>query len=792
MSIRERIFGAGLTRLDLDAKGFAYSSQGGYAGGVSYGDSFGGWVSGLARPSSREYAQVRLELSSALAVCLSTVTRAFPEAELCVEREVDGESERQEQHPALMLMERPNPYHSPTQMSCALVRDYMVHGNAYLVKRRGRGNLPVELWAVDARCMRPIWPATGDVFISQYELTIDGQRRYFEPEDVLHFRNGLDHDAPSYDRCGLSPIPPMLRDLYVDDAAADFTAAMLKNMGMPGAIISPKSLVDGRAVTWPQPEREAFVADYQKRFTGQGRGRVMPMGVPIDVQQLGFDPKNMALGEVRRLSEERLCATYNIPAQVAGFSQLEKQPTYSNYEQAYKAFWTGCIIPMQREMAWTLTEQLLRADWPNTRDMYFEYEHDHIPALTEDETARRDRDRADYLAGGLDHHQYVGRLGIEPTGPNFRVLPASVIVVSVDEMPMTETPAVEPAPEQLALPPAPKSARTYYRADPGATLDVEAMLATSDYSTLAPGTVLPTGAIYMGILGADDPPDIGTALNWTDDQIEAEAIVTDEDIADATEWVRENVPALADLLDAETIKRKETKTSLRPTPETGPVTLPPDPRDTKATYRWNPRARRYIGTDGRLVSKTAVDAAMDAAVEVGRAEMAGYADALIEGTMDLPAYQIAMKQSIKRMHLTAAATTRGGWANLTPSERGKAAQRIQEQYRYLNQSCLDFESGARPVDGRMRSSSKMYASSARTAYGELDYDAAKDAAEADVSTHQERWVRHASDSCGGCVHQESRAWVDLGELPEIGSQQCLSNCKCSKVVRKRPKKGKSE
>lgn len=740
MSIRERIFGAGLTRLDLDAKGFAYSSQGGYAGGTSYGlDSFGGWISGLVRPSSREYAQVQLELSSALAVCLSTVTRAFPEAELCVEREVDGESERQEQHPALMLMERPNPYHSPTQMSCALVRDYMVHGNAYLVKRRGRGNLPVELWAVDARCMRPIWPSTGDVFISQYELTVDGQRRYFEPEDVLHFRNGLDHDAPSYDRCGLSPIPPMLRDLYVDDAAADFTAAMLKNMGMPGAIISPRALQDGREVTWSKEKRDEFKADYQQRFTGQGRGRVMPMGIPIDVHQLGFDPKNMALGEVRRLSEERLCATYNIPAQVAGFSQLEKQPTYSNYEQAYKAFWTGCIIPMQREMAWTLTVQLLRADWPNTRDMYFEYEHDHIPALTEDETARRDRDRADYLAGGLDHHQYVGRLGIEPTGPNFRVLPASVTVVSVDEMPMTETPAVEPAPEQRALPPAPDEPPPKY------TITVT------------------KAATYSKV------DDIGSALNWTEQQIEAEAIVTDEDIADATEWVRENVPALADLLDAETIKRKALGL------------------DVKATYRWNPRARRYIGTDGRLVSKTAVDAAMDAAVEVGRAEMAGYADALIEGTMDLPAYQIAMKQSIKRMHLTAAATTRGGWANLTPSERGKAAQRIKAEYKFLNQSCLDFESGARPIDGRMRASSQMYARSAYAGYSEADYEAAKDAAEAEPASHEERWTRHASDSCNGCVHQESRQWVPLGDLPPIGSQTCLSNCKCSKVIRKKPK-----
>ena len=726
MNLRELLTGGPPQTLGLDAKGFAYSQQGGSSSGVYYGSGYQ-LLNELTRPSSREYATVRVELSSALAVCLRTVTNAYPEAELCVEREnKDGEDEREPTHPALMLVERPNPYFSGDKVLAFIVRQLMTTGNGYLVKRRGAYGRPTELWPVPSTMMRPVWPDSGEVFISGYEITIDGKGSFLEERDVIHFRDDIDPDPPSYGRCGLSPLPPILQDLYIDTAAADFTAAIMKNMGLPGAIISPKQLPDGRDVSIGKERRDEFAAEWQRRFTGQGRGRVFFPSIPMDVHQLGFDPEKMSLKEIRQICESRVAGITRVPAIVAGFSVGLEQGTLANYGQAKEMFWDSCIIPRQRDIATTLTDQLLRVDYANSEQLYFAYEHDHIKALQESETAKRQRDRDDYLAGILTHHQAVSRLGAVPEGEDWMVLPSSVTAYPVNAMPMAETPEPDPEPE----PPA-KAERK-----------------------------------------ADDP-DRGSALDRSETEIEDESQITDEDIADATAWVTENVPALAELLDAETVKRKA------------------DDYEVKA-YRWNPRTRRYIGANGRMVPKSAVDAAMDAAVDVGRAEMAGYADALIAGDMSLPAYQVAMEASIKRMHLAAVATTRGGWANLTPSERGKAARAIQEQYRYLNKSCLAFESGDREVNGRVRATSQMYASSARAAYGELDYDAAKDAAEAQAETHQERWIRHASDSCSGCINQASKGWVGLGELPPIGSQQCLTQCRCGKAIRKKSRRKDAE
>ena len=426
MNLRELLTGGPPQTLGLDAKGFAYSQQGGSSSGVYYGSGYQ-LLNELTRPSSREYATVRVELSSALAVCLRTVTNAYPEAELCVEREnKDGEDEREPTHPALMLVERPNPYFSGDKVLAFIVRQLMTTGNGYLVKRRGAYGRPTELWPVPSTMMRPVWPDSGEVFISGYEITIDGKASFLEERDVIHFRDDIDPDPPSYGRCGLSPLPPILQDLYIDTAAADFTAAIMKNMGLPGAIISPKQLPDGRDVSIGKERRDEFAAEWQRRFTGQGRGRVFFPSIPMDVYQLGFDPEKMSLKEIRQICESRVAGITRVPAIVAGFSVGLEQGTLANYGQAKEMFWDSCIIPRQRDIATTLTDQLLRVDYPKSEQLYFAYEHDHIKALQESETDKRERDRADYLAGILTHHQAVSRLGAVPEGDDWMVLPSSV------------------------------------------------------------------------------------------------------------------------------------------------------------------------------------------------------------------------------------------------------------------------------------------------------------------------------------------------------------------------------
>jgi hypothetical protein len=54
---------------------------------------------------------------------------------------------------------------------------------------------------------------------------------------VVHFRFGKD---PRNLLRGFSPLAAVMREVYTDDQAANFTAAILKNLGIIGVIFAPE------------------------------------------------------------------------------------------------------------------------------------------------------------------------------------------------------------------------------------------------------------------------------------------------------------------------------------------------------------------------------------------------------------------------------------------------------------------------------------------------------------------------------------------------------------------------
>jgi phage portal protein BeeE len=73
----------------------------------------------------------------------------------------------------------------------------------------------------------------------------------------VHFRFGKD---PNNLLRGFSPLAAVMREVYTDDQAANFTAAILKNLGIIGVIFSPK---DG---TIPK-EQAKKLKDYVQRIS---------------------------------------------------------------------------------------------------------------------------------------------------------------------------------------------------------------------------------------------------------------------------------------------------------------------------------------------------------------------------------------------------------------------------------------------------------------------------------------------------------------------------------------------
>lgn len=319
--------------------------------------------------------------SSVVTAPLQWIQRSFIEAPLTVTR--DGEVV---EHPMIDLVGRPNQFYGEPNFWAATLLSYLIDGNAYWIKVRdnSRARLVQELWYVPHWTVEPQWPSHGREYISHYEYYPGAvEKLNLEVADVVHFRHGVD---PENQRKGLSPLKGALREIFMDLEASSFTATLLRNLGVPGLVISP----DTDEPISPD-DVEATKQWIEQNFTGDYRGKPLIMGSRTTVSQYGFDPKGMDLSTTRDIAEERVCSCLGIPAAVVGFGTgLQQTKVGATMSELRKEAWTGGIIPIHRVFASTLRTQLL-PDFGNTDGIKVEFDLSDVMALQEDENERNDR-----------------------------------------------------------------------------------------------------------------------------------------------------------------------------------------------------------------------------------------------------------------------------------------------------------------------------------------------------------------------------------------------------------------
>lgn len=200
-------------------------------------------------------------------------------------------------------------------------------------------------------------------------------------------------------------------------------------------------------------------------------------------------------------------------------------------------------------------------------------------------------------------------------------------------------------------------------------------------------------------------------------------------------------------------------------------------------YTWDSRLRGGSGgyrseATGRIVARAEVTAQLERVMTASRDNMRAVTQRYLDGELTLPAFQTQMAQEIKTAHVVAAAAAKGGWDRMTPSDWGLVGQRVRSEYGYLRNYAREIASGQQPLNGSMLVRSGMYADAAHTTYAQIRARQA-----ADAGLREQRRILHARESCNGCIGVAALGWQPLGSLPQIGSQECRSHCKCEDIFR---------
>jgi HK97 family phage portal protein len=289
--------------------------------------------------------------SSLVAAVLGWIGRTFPEAPPMLEQLTPGEpDERVLDHPMLRLLERPNAYYTGVELWMATVVDWAANGDAYWYVITGPSGDPTEVWWLPSWTVNP--EGTPEQYLTHYRYTVNGEDTLLDPRYVVHFRYGLD---PENDRKGVAPLRSVLREIFTDNEAASFTGTILRNMGVPGIMVSP----DQGGVEIDEDDAEQTKRDLTENFTGTKRGQPIVVTSATKVQQFGFNPEQLLLKELRRVPEERVSAVTGIPAIVVGFGAGLDRSTFTNMGEAKIAAYEQALIPMQRIMSEKIRFDLL-------------------------------------------------------------------------------------------------------------------------------------------------------------------------------------------------------------------------------------------------------------------------------------------------------------------------------------------------------------------------------------------------------------------------------------------------
>lgn len=332
----------------------------------------------------------------------------------------------------LSLLDTPNSYYSGRLMWKATVIDYEATGEAFWIKLRNASGRVVELWWVPGKTMRPISAPDGSDYITYYEYNPNGIPIRIKVDDVVHFRDGLDPRDP---RRGWNKLASLAREIFTDDEAANFSATILANMGVPGVIIAPKDT--GTAARNRIDDPEGVKQSYMDKFSGDKRGEPLILTSPTDVQILSFSPQALNLKDLRRIPEERISGVIGIPAIVAGFGAGLDRSTFHNYDEARQAAWEEKVIPMHGDMASDLKVQLLNEFVGDINDFALDFDPSDVRVLQADQDKLWMRAGDALVKGGITRRRYKELIGEETDEETDDVyyLPTTMTVINAEELP---------------------------------------------------------------------------------------------------------------------------------------------------------------------------------------------------------------------------------------------------------------------------------------------------------------------------------------------------------------------
>ena len=369
--------------------------------------------------------------------CVQVRSKSVSTAPLRVYREIDGNLAEQPEHPLRALLSRPNPGMSESEFVAMTQTLVDVCGFCVIEKERGAAGRIVALWHLRPDWLQAVPRRNG---APDWIYRVPGRVPVRLPaDDVMVITGAGSSEMSPY---GLSPISVALREIGIEDASTEFLKLFIDSGGSPRQALVTSATITDQAKADAMRERFAQTYGGFRNWLG-----VVLLSGGLDVKQIGSNLDEMAYPEIRALTEARICAAFGVPPILVGAQVGIDASTYSNYEQARRAFFEDTVSALWSRLDGAIERSLL-PEFETAAGYSVAFDLSDVVALHEDKTAAWARATAALNAGAITLNQFQQHVGLPGFGDDGEVL----------YLPMAATPTrpadllAEPEPAPVAVP----------------------------------------------------------------------------------------------------------------------------------------------------------------------------------------------------------------------------------------------------------------------------------------------------------------------------------------------------
>ncbi|WP_166416366.1 phage portal protein [Cochlodiniinecator piscidefendens] len=259
---------------------------------------------------------------------------------------------RYDVHPLLQLVRRPNQAQGRAELFEALFGQLLLSGNGYLEAVANEAGEAIELHVLRSDRMSLVpgsdgWPVA-------YDYTVAGRKHRFDMTGELHPICHIKSFHPQDDHYGLSPIQAAASAIDVHNAASRWSKSLLDNAARPSGAIVYKG-ADGQAsLTADQYDRlQNEMASHHQGAANAGRPMLLEGG--LDWKPMGFSPSDMEFQKTKEAAAREIAVAFGVPPMLLG---IPGDGTYSNYQEANRAFYRLTVVPLVTRVAAAVSDWL--------------------------------------------------------------------------------------------------------------------------------------------------------------------------------------------------------------------------------------------------------------------------------------------------------------------------------------------------------------------------------------------------------------------------------------------------